>query len=154
MSVEKLNKIDKIKNKTFRLNLFEFGECILDDKELFKKFDNKNFRSYVELEKFLLNKLNDLFLDYVKQTLKDCGIPPKFYESYLVKRGDDNYEYLTRYCVKNKYPSFMLKDYITVEIVENSISKWNRVIVKYNYYYPHADTNERLSKLTFYFEII
>lgn len=156
MSAEKLNKIDKIKNKTFRLNIFEFNE----DKFLFYwekpfvKFDNKKFRSYVELEKFLLNELNDAFLDYVKQILIDCGIPPKFYESYLVKSGDDDYKYLTRYCAENNDPSFMLNDYITVEIVEDSRSDWNRVIVEYNYYFPHADTDEALGALTFYFEII
>lgn len=150
------DKVDKIKNKTFRLNLFEFNEdkFLFDGEELFVKFDNKKFRSYVELEEFLLNELNDAFLDYVKQTLTNCGIPPKFYESYLVKRGDDDYKYLTRYCAENNYPSFMLKDYITVEIVEDSHSNWNRVIVEYNYYYPHADTNEALSELIFYFEII
>lgn len=154
--VEKLSKVDKIKNKTFRLNFFEDKEdkFLFDCEKPFVKFDNKKFRSYVELEKFLLNELNDAFLDYVKQALTKCGIPPKFCESYLVKSGDDDYNFLKRYCAENNNPSFMLKDYITVEIVEDSRSNWNRVIVEYNYHYPHADTNDVLWGLTFYFEII
>ena len=152
--VEKLAKVDKIKNKTFRLNLFEFGGFLFNKDEMFMKFDNKEFRGLVELEQFLLNELNEAFLDYVKKTVTDCGIPANFYDVFLIKRGDDDYDYLKQCCIENKNPSFMLKDYITVEIVEDSISKWNRVIVEYNYYYPHADTHERLSELTFYFEII
>lgn len=152
--VENIYKVDKIKNKKFKLNLFEFGGFLFNKDEMFMKFDNKEFIGVIELEQFLLNELNEAFLDYVKKTATGCGIPPQFYESLLVKSGDDDYDYLTRYCVENNNPSFMLKDYITVEIVEDSISKWDRVIVEYNYYYPHADTHERLSELTFYFEII